>query len=146
MKGYISIAQYADIKGVEVAQAFKDFSITDIIKKDGVTYVPYAEAVPESETKEEVVVEAEAEAQDNITISYLKAQIEALQAQIAEKDKIIADFTQKFADIAVSSNIIAEKALQTTNQAQILQAMEKKPNFIRRLFGRTKDDTNALQE
>lgn len=52
-------------------------------------------------------------------------EIKELREQIKEKDKQLLEFANKFAELAKQSNLIAEKAIHTTGQAQILQAVDK---------------------
>lgn len=55
----------------------------------------------------------------------LLAEIERLNAIIAEKDTAISDFASRFAAIAEKEQEISSKALATTGQAQMLHAMSE---------------------
>lgn len=64
------------------------------------------------------------------TEQFLLDEIKDLREQIKEKDKQLLEFANKFAELAKQSNLIAEKAIHTTGQAQILQAVNKKQQGI----------------
>ena len=51
--------------------------------------------------------------------------IEELEKQIKEKDKVILDYANKFAEMATQAQSIAVSALNTTGQAQYLQATQQ---------------------
>lgn len=59
------------------------------------------------------------------TEEFLLQEIKDLREQIKEKDRQLLEFANKFAELAQQSNMIAEKAIHTTGQAQILQAVDK---------------------
>lgn len=51
--------------------------------------------------------------------------IEELERQLQEKDKVILDYANKFAEMATQAQSIAVSALTTTGQAQYLQATQQ---------------------
>ena len=64
------------------------------------------------------------------TEQFLLLEIQELREQIKEKDRQLLDFANKFAELAQQSNLIAEKAIHTTGQAQILQAVDKQAKVV----------------
>lgn len=76
------------------------------------------------EPEEEQAPKAESKA-TTATEQFLLDEIKDLREQIKEKDKQLLEFANKFAELAKQSNLIAEKAIHTTGQAQILQAVDK---------------------
>ena len=64
------------------------------------------------------------------TEQLLLLEIQELREQIKEKDRQLLDFANKFAELAQQSNLIAEKAIHTTGQAQILQAVDKQAKVV----------------
>lgn len=52
--------------------------------------------------------------------------VRELERQIQEKDKVILDYANKFAEMATQAQNIAVSALTTTGQAQYLQATQQK--------------------
>ena len=101
------------------------------------------------------------EPKEEIDIDYIylleqqNKKIEELERQIQEKDKVILDYANKFAEMATQAQNIAVSALNTTGQAQYLQATQQqekqsqpteivmeevkptvKKSLIQRLFGK----------
>ena len=82
-----------------------------------------------SKTEEEQAPKAESR-EATTTEQFLLDEIKDLREQIKEKDRQLLELANKFAELAKQSNTIAEKAIQTTGQAQILQAVDKKDKIV----------------
>lgn len=78
---------------------------------------------------------------NNDFLSFLLEENKRLREQVENKEKVIAELTNKVIEITTQAQTIAENALITTSQAQALQAMdkqepEKKKGFWQRLKGK----------
>lgn len=172
MSEYISIAEFSKRINVSKSKAYniitepqykKYVYIEDGIKKVSVDLVEFyingfvkipVDDIEEFNCKSHSKIE---DIEEDIDYKYLLDQkqkrIEELERQIIEKDKVIIDYANKFVEMATQAQNIAVSALNTTGQAQYLQAtqqMEKqnindpienikpieKKTFWQRIFGK----------
>lgn len=125
---YITVKEYANRIGVSIFDVFDMATKGSIktIEKDGICYVFVGCDASNNHNNND---------DTNTLLSYidkLQHKIIDLEEQIKEKDKIIAEFAGRFADIAQQSQ-------QITTQTQLLQAVsEEKQGFFKRLLHRNK--------
>lgn len=128
MNNYISVEEFIKLNNISFNDFydnyFKDVYKGYTIEENGNIFIsayllgedikpPKAEETEEPKANDKINNTA-----DNIT--ELKAEIERLRKELAEKDKQIIDCLNKFAELT-------EKALQITSQGQYIQALDKAP-------------------
>jgi len=126
----------------EEPEEVKEVNYTEVkavkeVKENGSEngYIPEKEEVKEVNYPEVKAVKEVNYPEQNIIQSIqtkrekeLLEEIERLREKINEKDKVINDYANKFAVMAQQAQEIANKALTTTGNAQLLQAAEKQEN------------------
>lgn len=131
----LTIAEYARLNDVSVQSVYDRINrgTLNTIEKAGkkgrkIKYI----IVDTTEEEDNKLEETENNNKNDKKIKELEEKIEDLQNKLLEKDKIILDYsnkiieyTNKFAEMAENSQRIAEKALNTTGQAQLLHAVDK---------------------
>lgn len=130
---YITVKEYIEIKDITFNDFWKMYfnGYFDGYSKEenGNTYIlkSFLDTCPDEkrEIQKESKKESKSETNDNISIktddestAELKAEIERLKNVIAEKDKKIIEFAEKFAELS-------QQALQITSQGQYIQALDK---------------------
>lgn len=148
------------IKAIEVYQYGEQRTIEDFIKE---------KEIEDNINKESVEEIKEPDKENNskykdykYIIEYQNKRIEELEKQLKEKDNIILEYSNKFADMAKQAQEIAVSALNTTGQAQYLQATQqketpieiindevkipKKKGFFAMLFGKQEDRETRFQQ
>lgn len=146
------------IKAIEVYQYGEQRTIEDFIKEKEIEDNINKES---AERTKESNKENDSKYKDyKYIIEYQNKRIEELEKQLKEKDNIILEYSNKFADMAKQAQDIAVSALNTTGQAQYLQATQqketpieiindevktpKKKGFFAMLFGKQEDRGNPL--
>lgn len=152
----VSIAEFAKMCGKPKAEVYKILEKEDFrkyavvengLKKVDTSLLDVLQGkIPEAQDKKEEFAEVPHQSTDEAsykeTITALSARIAELEEIIIEKDRQIQEMSLKLADMAQSSQAIAEKALNAVNQQQILTAIAtKKLPWYRRLLG-GKSNTN----
>ena len=153
-KTYLTVMEYADLEGISIEEVYNRI-FNDKLK--GKTKQKGGQYFIEEETLQKPATEPGAEetagdnaettaekkpAQDNTEA--LIEEIKALKAELALKDKQIADYALRFADLAQQAQVIAGQAqyLQAREKPKEIEAPEqhqeqqeeKKPGFFARWF------------
>lgn len=116
------------IKSIEVYQYGEQRTIEDFIKEKEIEDNINKESVEEIKEPDK---ENDSKYKDyKYIIEYQNKRIEELEKQLKEKDNIILEYSNKFADMAKQAQEIAVSALNTTGQAQYLQATQQKETPI----------------
>lgn len=116
------------IKAIEVYQYGEQRTIEDFIKEKEIEDNINKESVEEIKEPDK---ENDSKYKDyKYIIEYQNKRIEELEKQLKEKDNIILEYSNKFADMAKQAQEIAVSALNTTGQAQYLQATQQKETPI----------------
>lgn len=127
---YISIMEFADLANVSLPDLFGEVlrgSLDGLYKEiDRNTYISIKalsryQKAPESQPEEETPA-PEMDDKESYINSLLE-QLEEAKRTITEKDNQIQELSAKLAEMAVKSQEIADKALNTIHQQQILTAM-----------------------
>ena len=131
-KELVEVEQEEEIKGIDEEQENEVNNpvneVIDEVKSRVNLVIDEVKEVndPVNLNKEQEEQEQKPESKETTTTEKLLLQeIQDLREQIKEKDKQLLEFANKFAELAKQSNMIAEKAINTTGQAQILQAVDK---------------------
>ena len=163
---YITVKEYTEITGISFADfwnlyfsgAYNGYTKdengnTYILKSILDTTIPEKKEIQKEKEKEIII---DTNIPDNT--AELKAEIERLKNEIAEKDKKIIEFAERFAELS-------QQALQITSQGQYIQVLQapditpqapdipinetgktadiittKKDNILKRLFKRNKNE------
>lgn len=142
---YISILEFADLANVSLPDLFGDVlrgSLDGLYKEvDRNTYIStkalsrYQEA-PQSQPEETELDESPEEEQQSYINSLLE-QLEEAKRTIREQEIQIQELSSKLAEMAMKSQEIADKALNTIHQQQILTAITaKKMPWYKRLLNK----------
>lgn len=122
---YITVKEYADRNNITIYEVFSLSADGKLKTKviDGISYV-YVDNCNIDSNSSDI---------DYIAyISTLQDRIATLEKQLSDKEKIIEEFANKFADIAIQSQ-------QITTQTQLLQVVNtEKQGFFKRLLHRIK--------
>ena len=149
---YISIMEFADLANVSLPDLFGEVlrgSLDGLYKEiDRNTYISIKalsryQKAPESQPEEETPApEIPPEMDDKESyINSLLEQLEEAKRTITEKDNQIQELSAKLAEMAVKSQEIADKALNTIHQQQILTAMTaRKLPWYKRLLNKGSND------
>ena len=142
---YISIMEFADLANISLPDLFGEVlrgSLDGLYKEvDRNTYIStkalsrYQEA-PQSQPEETELDESPEEEQQSYINSLLE-QLEEAKRTIREQESQIQELSNKLADMAMKSQEIADKALNTIHQQQILTAITaKKMPWYKRLLSK----------
>lgn len=169
---YITVKEYTEITGISLNDFYKMYFNGDFDgytkTENGNTYILKSILDETSPEKKEIQKEKEkenipeTETNNNINpdnTAELKAEIERLRNEIAEKDKKIIEFAERFAELS-------QQALQITSQGQYIQVLQapditpqapdipiietghtaetpkiKKDNILKRIFKRKQKNT-----
>ena len=142
---YISIMEFADLANISLPDLFGDVlrgSLDGLYKEvDRNTYIStkalsrYKEA-PQSQPEETELDESPEEERQSYINSLLE-QLEEAKRTIREQESQIQELSIKLADMAMKSQEIADKALNTIHQQQILTAITaKKMPWYKRLLSK----------
>ena len=142
---YISILEFADLANVSLPDLFGDVvrgSLDGLYKEvDRNTYISikalsrYKKA-PQSQPEETELDESPEEEQQSYINSLLE-QLEEAKRTIRKQESQIQELSSKLAEMAMKSQEIADKALNTIHQQQILTAITaKKMPWYKRLLSK----------
>lgn len=157
MNNYITVDEFIKLKNISYDTFMIDYNsgVYDLysIKKNNEIYISVSlidDYKPTPKEKNIIHQNNKTETNNNINpdnTAELKAEIERLRNEIAEKDKKIIEFAEKFAELS-------QQALQITSQGQYIQVLQapdnpiietgytaetpkiKKDNILKRIFKR----------
>lgn len=142
---YISIMEFADLANISLTDLFGEVlrgSLDGLYKEvDRNTYISikalsrYKKA-PQSQPEETELDESPEEEQQSYINSLLE-QLEEAKRTIRKQESQIQELSSKLAEMAMKSQEIADKALNTIHQQQILTAITaKKMPWYKRLLSK----------
>lgn len=121
MNNYITVDEFINLKNISYDTFMKDYNsgVYDLysIKKNNVIYISVSLIDDYKPTPKEKNIIHQNNNINTDNTAELKAEIERLRNEIAEKDKKIIEFAERFAELS-------QQALQITSQGQYIQVLQ----------------------